>query len=124
MIEIKAYKIGIALYFYSRYYTIKHNIHFIPSFMAMSMAVFLLKHPKLLQTPQYKHLYDELLEFQLEDNYLTLRKWNKNLGNNLDRDDLRNIAKMINDIEMQDEDSKIYELELSDIDEFIADYLY
>ena len=92
--------------------------------MAMSMVVFLLKHPKLLQTPQYKHLYDDLLEFQLEDNYLTLRSWSENLGNDLDRDDLRNIVKMINDIEMQDEDSKVYELEMADINEFISDYFY
>ena len=124
MIEIKAYKIGIALFFYCKCCEIEYNIRFIPSHMATSMAVFLLKHPKLLQTPKYKHLYDELLEFQLEDNYLTLRSWNKNLGNDLDRDDLRNIAKMINDIEMHDEDSKVYELELSDINEFISDYFY
>lgn len=121
MIEIKACKIGKALFSYCKCYETEYDSSFIPSLMATSMVVFLLKHPKLLQTQKYELLYNELLEFQIEDIYFSLREFRDNIVDDLDRNELRKIAEMLNDIELNDEDSKVYEIELSDIEEFISD---
>ena len=124
MIEIKSYKIGIALFFYCKCCEIEYNIQFIPSCMATSMVVFLLKHPKLLQNPKYKQIYDALLEFQIEDIYFSLSDFDENLVKDLTRNELRQVVEMINDMELHDEDSKVYELRIADIDYFISHYFY
>jgi len=122
MLEIKARKMGMALLCYCKSY--KHYDYVMPSLMANSMVFFLLKHPNLLQEPKYKHLYDKLLEFQIEDAYLSFCEFDYEWVNSFDYDTLKGAIEMVNDTELHDENSNVYKLELSDINEFISDYIY
>ena len=81
--------------------------------MADSMVLFLLKNPQLLQEPMYKQLYDALLEFQVDTNFLELYIWDKKLVKDLDRDDMRKVMEMINYTCVEDESPEGYKIDIS-----------
>jgi len=113
MLELMSCKMCTCLLFLCRDYSYKYKNLFDPMEMADSMVLFLLKNPQLLQEPMYKQLYDALLEFQVDTNFLELYIWDKKLVKDLDRDDMRKVMEMINYTCVEDESPEGYKIDIS-----------
>ena len=118
MLELRSCKICMCLYFFCRDYSYKYKELFDPMQMADSMVTFLLNNPQLFKEPMYKQLYNELLEFQVDTNFLELYIYDKNIVKDLDRDDMRNVMKMINDTWFKDESTEKYKIDIHYINDF------